>query len=428
MTTTEFFLAIFYLIIGFIAISKFGLYKYFGLSNLNTAWLFIAKAIFALAYLKIHIYLYTNCDSHRFHRDSLIIYNTFFSDFTTYLKLLLYPAGEYIPPDLNSYILKMKMWSDEGAYLIVRFGALANVFSFGSLYINSILYQFVTILGPLSIYKTFGFWYPNKKKMILLACVLPSVIFWTSGFHKDGLILTSLGLFFMCASSIVIRKFTWAKFIILLISAYVLLIIRGYELILMIPGLMALYWCFSYPTYRLLKFIICYSICIFLFFKLDSAINMGFTNFIIQKQVLFVTYVGNGNTSLNLLPLIKSGQSFIMQAPNAIYRALILPNFIYVHSKVESYYGIYNSLFLILLILMMFLMFINPKKIKTLSWFCLFFSLSIFLFVGWIVPNIGAMVRYTSVAVPFLCLFFILNINENWVKEQFLRISNIMKR
>ena len=58
-------------------------------------------------------------------------------------------------------------------------------------YINIIFYSFISMFGPIAIYRVMNDVYPAKKWQLLIAVFLiPSFLFWCSGIHKDGLIFS----------------------------------------------------------------------------------------------------------------------------------------------------------------------------------------------------------------------------------------------
>jgi hypothetical protein len=254
---------------------------------------------------------------------------------------------------------------------------------------------------------------------------VPSALFWSSGIHKDGLILTCTGLLFMCLNDIVVKRFHLLKMIISITCILLLLILRGYDIMIMFPGLIALYWCYKFPKYKLLKFVLIYTISIVSFFASDAIFNLGFINFILQKQKLFLFY-GLGNSLVRPLMINNHPISFLLTTPHALFRTIFRPNIFQFHSWHELVYGIINCIFLFNCFILLFFVDFKKIKISALALFCLFYSVLILIFIGWIVPNIGAMVRYTSCVMPFFTLFFVVITDEKKLaKWKFLRYFKI---
>jgi hypothetical protein len=121
------------------------------------------------------------------------------------------------------------------------------------------------------------------------------------------------------------------------------------------------------------------------------------------RQQSFIEIGKAGNSTINIQPLHPTFKSFLNNAPEALDHTLFRPyltelnNVLYVPFALE-----------ILLFEILFLVFVFCHKrmlpINALIYFCLFFSLSMFLITGYTVPIIGAIVRYRSIYFIFLLL------------------------
>jgi hypothetical protein len=382
------------------------------LSSTSVLLLFYIKLLAGILYNFIHQYYYGGGDVLRFQKNANWMYSALSENPIHYLKLVFGWYGNYVPPELAQYEKHIVFWGDNGSLFIVKILALFNLFSNQNIYTNTLFFELITMVGLLSLYKIFNDYFPTKKPLLLL-CVfaIPSALFWSSGIHKDGIILTCTGLLFMCANDLVVKKFHIVKLLLSIFCILILLMIRGYDIIMMMPGLIALYWSYKFPKYKLLKFSILYGSCIFLFFFCDSIFKLGFVNFILQKQNLFLFY-GKGHSLLRPLMITTNPLSFLITAPHALYRGLLRPNFLQYHSIHEMLYGIMHCLFMICCLSLLFFVNYQKKKFSGLALFCIFYSLIMMIFIGWIVPNVGAMVRYTSCAYPFFTLFFVLITDE----------------
>src|SRR4028118_1058848 len=86
-------------------------------------------------------------------------------------------------------------WNDLKGTFFVKILAIFNLASFGNYYVNVIFYSFISLFGPIAIYRVMMDVFPGRKLPVLLATFLvPSVIYWTSGVHKDGIIFVGLGI------------------------------------------------------------------------------------------------------------------------------------------------------------------------------------------------------------------------------------------
>src|SRR5207248_8235882 len=86
-------------------------------------------------------------------------------------------------------------WNDLKGNFFIKILAFFNLLSFNSYYINVIFYSFLSLFGPIALFRVMADVYPAKKIAVLLATFLiPSFLYWTSGLHKEGLIFTGLAL------------------------------------------------------------------------------------------------------------------------------------------------------------------------------------------------------------------------------------------
>jgi hypothetical protein len=80
--------------------------------------------------------------------------------------------------------------------LVIKLAAIFNVFSGGRYYVNLIFFNYIVLFGQVAIgvlwCKCFNL---KQTKWLVAGLVLwPSVLFWSSGFHRDGLMLHCLGM------------------------------------------------------------------------------------------------------------------------------------------------------------------------------------------------------------------------------------------
>ncbi|MGZ3998646.1 MAG: hypothetical protein ACXVKM_13315, partial [Flavisolibacter sp.] len=79
-------------------------------------------------------------------------------------------------------------WNDVKANFFIKIIAIFDLFSFGNYYVNVIFYSFISLFGPMAVYRIMKDVFPRQKVPLLIAVFLvPSFIYWTSGLHKEGL-------------------------------------------------------------------------------------------------------------------------------------------------------------------------------------------------------------------------------------------------
>ena len=107
------------------------------------------------------------------------------------------------------------------------------------------------------------------------------------------------------------------------------------------------------------------------------------------------------SSQVNTHTLEPTFKSFAGNAPQALDHALLRP-YIWEHPTTFLIpLGIELFMYELLFILMFFYLKRNRPS-HSFIWFGLFISFSMLLFTGYIVPNIGSIVRYRSLYLPFL--------------------------
>ncbi|MFL5809778.1 MAG: hypothetical protein ACJ749_09660, partial [Flavisolibacter sp.] len=176
--------------------TKVKFFTHSGLTNSQLVILFLLKVMAGIFYGWIGVY-YGNMaqmiDTWAYHYESLQqweLLKTHPIDFFTSLFHTSYEGGY-----TNFLSTENSWWNDVKAYSLIKIMAIFDLFSFGNYYINVIFLSFLTLFGPVAVFRVMQDVFPTKKLAVLLATFLiPSFLYWTSGLHKEGLIFTSIAL------------------------------------------------------------------------------------------------------------------------------------------------------------------------------------------------------------------------------------------
>ena len=128
--------------------------------------------------------------------------------------------------------------------------------------------------------------------------------------------------------------------------------------------------------------------------------GLDFPQAVVNKQEAFMQLIGNSSIPINQLE--PNVFSFIKNTPQAISLSALRPypsdvkHLLSLAAMVETE--------LILLLFVLFLIVRRKTNIhsKNVVYFCVFFSLSLLLTIGFTVNNLGAIVRYRSIILPLL--------------------------
>lgn len=296
-------------------------------------------------------------------------------------------------------------WNDLRITLISKALAWFNFLSRGNYYINSLLFNFFCFLGHVAFYRVFIQVYPLKKMAVIISCfLLPSMLYFSSGVQKDGIVFTAMG--FLCYAifqSLQKNAVSFKRGMLILFTLAVLFFVRSYVVLLMVPALCIWVVIVKYqlPVWR--SFIAAYIIMGVFFFGLHYITGpFNPMEAVTKKQEAFFM-LEKATTQIPLDTLQPVFISFAKNAPQAFNHSFLRPHITEMPSKNLLPVVIETLCYHLLFILFLFFRKKNgtsPGNIFIVAG--VFFAVSIFLFIGYIVPNLGSIVRYRSIYLIFL--------------------------
>src|SRR5690349_19223865 len=186
----HYFLFAAYLILFAWLITKVKFFTKAGFTNSQLIIIFLLKVMAGIFYGWIGIYygqMAQMIDTWAYHVESLQEYKLLIAhpvDFFTSLFHSNYQDGY-----TNFLVSHNSWWNDVKRDFLIKVLAIFNLFSFGNYYVNVIYYSFLSLFGPIAIYRVMKDVFPAKKIPVLVTSFLvPSFLYWTSGLHKEGLI------------------------------------------------------------------------------------------------------------------------------------------------------------------------------------------------------------------------------------------------
>ncbi len=402
----EYLLFVVYLVLFAWVVTKVKFFTRSGLSQSQLVILFLLKVMAGIFYGWIGLYyggLAQMWDTWSFHVSSIQEYNLLFHNPHEYFTNLFkdpYEGGvSKFFGTTDSY------WSDLKGNVFIKILSLFNIFSLGNYFINVVFYSFLTLFGPIAIYRVMKDVFPGKKIAVLLATFLvPSFLYWTSGIHKEGLIFTGISMIIYCIYfGAREKKFGFKRIVCLLTGLLLLLTLRNFIIVLIVPAIIA--WLLSnrWPKRGLAIFSSVYLVFIILFFT-ARYINpqFDFPQAVVNKQQEFINLTGGGS-SIQIRQLKPDAISFLKNTPQAITLSAIRPY----PSDVKHILSLAAAIEVMALLLMFAVFLIWPKNgvhSKNLIYFTVFFSMSVLLAIGFSVNNLGAIVRYRSIILPLLVI------------------------
>jgi hypothetical protein len=422
----EYLLFVAYLVLFAWLVTKVKFFTRSGLSEPQLVILFLLKVMAGIFYGWIGLYygnLAQMVDTWSFHTNSIAEYRLLNDDPYEYLTNLFrdpYQAGfSKFFDTTDSY------WNDLKSGALIKILSIFNIFSLGHYYVNVIFYSFISMFGPIAFYRVMIDVFPGRKLPVVLATFLvPSFLYWASGLHKEGMIFTGLGfVIYGVYFSLKEKKLGWKRSILILLGLLIMLVLRNFLIVIIVPALIAWLLADRLRGKALLAFSGVYLLFIILFFTARYIHpKLDFPQAVVVKQQEFIML--KGSSSIPMKELRPNLVSFLKNTPQAINLSTIRPY----PSDVKHILSLAAAIevFLLFAILLLFLFFrVKPSPANNLVYFCLFFSFSLLLTIGFSVNNLGAIVRYRSVILPLLVVLMVAQVD--WRRIGRVLFNNIKK-
>lgn len=408
-----------YLVLFSWLVTKIKFFNRSGFTSSQLVIIFLLKVMAGIFYGWIGVYYGQTAqmiDTWAYHLQGLGEYKLLVShpvDFFTSLFHNSYEGG--YTNFLNS---QNSWWNDVKANFFIKLMAIFDLFSFGNYYVNVIFYSFLTLLGPMAIYRVMKDVFPSQKIPVLIACFLiPSFLYWTSGLHKEGLIFVGLSLliyhFYFGFKE---KKFPIYRVLLILLGFSLVLILRNFLILPLLPPLIA--WTISQNSRFKPVFIYTLVFVVFLtlFFTVKYIVpGIDLPQSVVTKQKEFIELEG-GHSSVTVNELRPTFTSFLVNAPQAFSLSILRPY----PSDVRHLLSLAAALeiALVLLLFLVFLFWMREKiMLSPLLLFCMFFSVGVLFMIGYSVNNLGAIVRYRSIVLPLLLVPIVAEIKWNRINE-----------
>lgn len=411
-------------------------HSFFRQSGLSRNWLlafFALKILAAWLYGYIHLRYYNGGDTWMFLTESQKIYDTLWTNPLIFLELTFGPNGYAPPPHLKQFASSIFGWSDMRTYFIYRINALLHLVAGGYYSVHALFWCFFSLTGLVALFRVFASIYPNRKKAFaVLLFGLPSLVFWGSGIHKEGLSLFFIGvLLWQCYQWTIHRHLSIKQLGFILLCSLGLFIMRFYIIALLLPAVACWLWLVwrgknslvdSLKTYGIL-----YSlggIVLIVLSCMHPKLNI-FAK-LAELRLYYVKYKpGGSDIPMEMLP--ANWYSFALDAPKSLFNIIFLPYWEPYQSKFIQAVSFEN--FMLIAFVVICLPFVRLRRTinPPFALFCLFFSITYFLLIGITTDNIGAIARYRVIALPFWIGFFLMTTDFDLLKTSTLGAINRIK-
>lgn len=417
-----------FLIYGFACcwlINRSGFIKRSGLNAKEVTLLFLLKAGagVAIGWASLHLYGSGN-DYWDVNREAWKEY-----------QLLIHEPGEYFRNFFRSgydqgygglFSSFDSFWNDMKNNVVIKIVSLFNLFSRGDYYINSLFFNSFIFFGHIALYRLFTRIYPGRKWAVIIGCfLLPSFLYFSSGIHKDGIVFVSLAaIFYMLFRAMEEKRLGWRNILLMIAAMLLLFLCRNFVLFALLPLVLGFCICSITRWPGWMIFTGLYILMLVLLFTLHLLLPaVDPLQLIIQKQADFAGLPVSA-TDLRPAGLEPTLTSFVANAPQAADHVFLRP---YITDRPLALLPFALELIGYELLLIAFIFSSRRAALPPtqLHFLCgiLFFSFSLLLFIGYIVPNMGSMVRYRSLYLPLLITPLLAGVD--W--ERLLRLVKIKK-
>lgn len=386
------------------------------IDGLNKPFLFVVflvKIAAGVLYGYIHHDYFKGGDTFFYFEDSRRIYETFL-DYPEYYLRSIFGISPPPPPvgsDVFTYPESAIFWKDFGTYVLVHLHAIIQLFSGGYYSVHIIFMAFLGLLAGINFYRVFRREWDIPTPFLLIICFfLPSVLFWTSGLHKDILVYWGLSLVILAATAPLKPQNG-----ILILGIIVIGLFRHYLLLLLLPALIGYFWSKTAPQRTWQRFAFLYGSLLLMAVVLQ-ALGAPLTGILVKQQAMFVAE--GGSSSVPFQPLDNSFYSVFMALPSAFMNVAMRP-FLW---ECRDFWQVLAALEITaiwLLIVLALFYFKASRWQNPLVGFVSFYALSNWLLIGLLVANTGTIVRYRAIALGLLVMVLLQGINYARIRLPF---------
>ncbi len=444
--TWELFALPFYLLIIYLIANRYKrkkiqenpIYKFY-------VWGVFAKIAGGIAFVLIYLYFYPGGDTTGYFECSMAMNNLFFVDPVSWMHNELSNASpeHYSLFNLDTGYPLPYLYFDPHTYMVVRLISPLLLFTFSSFLLTTIVLDWIAFAGIWRLFVVFSEHYPNRKNLFAFAILFfPSVVFWGSGILKDTITLSCTGWVVYCIHrTFVLKKNRLWFFILFIINIAIIVTIKSYILIALMPG--TLMWIFSNriatirnAAFKFLIIPIIFFVSIFGSIYLLSELSDVMGKFKLNRIVATALVIQNDlkqdhyhGHSFDIGTIDPSPAGLLAKFPAAFTAGMFRPFLWESGNSVMFISGLENTLILVLTIISIFRsnLFAFFKKIfrEPILFFALSFSIFFAYSVGITTSNFGALVRFKIAYLPFfLCSLFIL-IKR---KDEEVELSNVRRK
>ena len=379
----------------------------------------MAKIVGGIMVVLVYTLYYSGGDTIYYFFDSMTMSNLLFKNFIHFGDVVINGWENYKFSYLDSTTGTFVYYRSPESFFISRILWPFTLVGLQQMIPTVMLLALVSFGGVWRMYQIFIKEFPMLERPLAYTFFfLPSVFFWGSGILKDSISLSALGYFFYSFYYVfIVPKKVFKNLVIVIISAWIIISIKAYIFIGVLPG--ALIWIVSKltskirggfirkVTFPLIMIIVGLSGFLLLNtlsdelgkFKIDRLLDeAAVSNADLQSDY----YGGNSFSIGEIEPTV---QSMLIHMPLAINAALFRPYITEARNVMMIVSGLENLFILLFTLYVLYKVkifgifkYFNKNSLLTFS---LIFSLFFAFAVGISTSNFGSLVRYRIPLLPF---------------------------
>ncbi|MEM7102368.1 MAG: hypothetical protein AAF502_04480 [Bacteroidota bacterium] len=396
-------------------------WKFFKDAEIPWFWLCFLlglKVVAGFLYGKLFLDHYGGGDPYKVFKAGLYIFNSYGEDPGIYFRLIFGPNGGFAEVPVYKYAYQTGYWDHSGFFNIARLHAIIRPLTFGYYSVHITFMAFFMMIGSLHFFRLLKD-QDNYSKWPVLSVVflMPSLLFWTGGFHKDGFVYLGIGIVLYHVHRYVqIPKIKHLLFLFL--GLWIIALVRPFQLALVLPPLLLAVSVLKWKGKVFWKFAVGYLLLPALAILLSSVIE-GFDilEILVARQHAFL--VENGGSSFFVGSLEATVSSFLTFFPTASVNGFFRPFVWDANGTLQFFSSIGILAFWLFLIFTIYFRRANFRWSR-ITLFLFFYSVSNIFLIGYLVSNSGTLVRYRSVSLNLLLIVMVLVIDWKRVRSKWI--------
>lgn len=364
---------------------------------------FLIRAVAGLfvSYMSYHFGRFP--DSLLFHNNSIVESHWLIYNPSYFLNETFSNYGEGFR---GIFITHSSFWNNLKSNLIIKPLAVLNLVTLRNFYTNTLVFNFFVFTGSVALFRVLSHKLSLKKPLLMVMVFLyPTGLLFTATIHREGLIWLCFSLFLLALTRMSDDGFTWKRFIVLVSGFILIFCFRNYVAFLMIPALSGWLLSLKYRSKTVVIFA-CIGVLsiIFLFGARIFFPFADFPQFIVNRASEFRLISEGSSTYLEMNPLIPDFAGFASNFPVAFFHAFLLPGI----QSITKWTMLPFALEIVCAEVMILIIAIKGKiKISPFTAFLVFLCFSVILIIGFIVPNLGAIIRYRSIYLHLILILLL---------------------